>query len=300
MTTASKVFITGGTGFLGAYIIRELVSKGFSVRALRRGNKIPSFIDASVFSKVEWVDGDVLDIVALEAGMEGIDTVIHSAAKVSFYASERDELYKTNVEGTANVVNAALSKQVSRFVQISSVAALGRTKQSTIVTEEKKWEESSTNTNYAVSKYMAENEVWRGMAEGLDVIILNPSTILGFGDWNASSAAIFKNAYNEFPWYTSGVNGFVDVEDVAHVTVLLLEKNIVNERFIINSDNWSFRKVFESIADNFGKKRPHKSATIWMGSIAWRLEKLKSLFTGNKPLLTRETAKIAHTQTHFN
>ncbi|HYK57012.1 MAG TPA: 3-beta hydroxysteroid dehydrogenase, partial [Flavisolibacter sp.] len=135
---------------------------------------------------------------------------------------------------------------------------------------------------------------------GLEGAIINPSTILGYGDWHQSSCAIFKNAYKEFSWYTKGVNGFVGVEDVAEAAVQLLQSNISQKRFIVNSENWPFQKLFNCIADGFGKKHPHREASKTMGEIAWRLESVKSLLTGKKPLLTRETAKVAHSKTSFD
>jgi len=141
---------------------------------------------------------------------------------------------------------------------------------------------------------------WRGFAEGLDGVIVNPSTVLGFGDWHQSSCAIFKNAYKEFAWYTNGINGFVGVEDVAEAIVQLLQSNINHKRFIINGDNWSFRKLFNAIADGFGKKQPHKEATPMLGNIVWRLEAVRSFLTGSKPLLTKETARISHSKTSFD
>lgn len=296
---STKVLITGGTGFLGAYIIQELVEQGYAVRALRRSHKLPFFIPATVLEKVEWVDGDILDLVSLDEAMEGIDAIIHSAAKVSFDPKEKKELYHINIDGTANMVNMALEKGIRRFVHISSVAALGRTASGDRVTEEKKWQHSKLNTQYAISKYHAEREVWRGMGEGLDVVVLNPSTILGYGDWNTSSCAIFKNTFKEFPWYTNGVNGFVDVRDVARAAVLLMKSGITGERFIVNGDNWSFRQLLNTIAEGFHKKLPSREATPFLGEIAWRLEKYKSLFSGKKPLLTQQSARIAQSKTYF-
>ena len=296
----STILITGGTGFLGAYIIKELVQQGYQVRALKRSRDLPSFIPSSIFEKVEWVEGDILDVVSLEDAMEGIDTVIHAAAVVSFDPGKKRTLFNVNIEGTANVVNIALEKNVRRFVYISSVAALGRTAKETKVTEEKKWSKSKSNTHYAISKYFAEMEVWRAMGEGMEVMILNPSTILGYGDWNSSSCEIFKTVYNQFPWYTEGVNGFVDVEDVAKATVALMKSPVSNERFIVSGENLPFRQLMNLIADNFGKKRPSKHATPFLMKIAWRLEKLKSKFTGKKPLLTRQSARVAQSKTFFD
>jgi dihydroflavonol-4-reductase len=296
---STNVLVTGGTGFLGSYIIKELVEKNYTVRAIRRGTKIPGWIPAAVLQKVEWMEGDILDVVSLEDAMDGIDTVIHSAASVSFIKKERDQLYQVNVEGTANVVNIALEKNVRRLVHISSVAALGRDAAGGRVNEEKKWEDNKINTHYAKSKFKAELQVWRGISEGLDAVILNPGTILGYGDWHQSSCAIFKQVYEGFNWYTGGINGFVDVQDVARATVLLMESGISEQRFVVTGDNWPFRKLQETIASGFGKKPPSREATPGLLQVAWRMEKLKSLLTGKKPLLTKESARVAISQTLF-
>jgi dihydroflavonol-4-reductase len=293
------VLVTGGTGFLGSYIIKQLIEKGYAVRAIRRSSKLPDWISPAIFNKVEWVDGDVLDVVSLEDAMEGVDIVIHSAAVVSFIKKDRANMYQVNVEGTANVVNIALEKNVKRLVHISSVAALGRTANGGHVNEEKKWEESNVNTHYAISKFKAELHVWRGMSEGLDAVILNPSTILGYGDWHSSSCAIFKQIHTGFKWYTSGINGFVHVEDVAKASILLMESDITEQRFIVSGDSWPFKKLQDTIADGFGKTKPSRYATPFLLAVAWRIEKLKSLFSGKKPVLTKESARVAQSQTWF-
>lgn len=294
------VLVTGGTGFLGAYIIKHLVEQNIPVRALRRSVKTPFFIPASIWEKVEWVEGDVMDVVSLHDAMQGVNKVIHAAAVVSFNRNQRSVMYQTNIEGTENVVNVALENNIDRFVHVSSVAALGRTSHNEEVTEEKKWQPSATNTHYAITKHQAELEVWRGFAEGLPGVIINPSTILGFGDWHQSSSAIFKNAYTEFPWYTEGVNGFVGVEDVANAAVALLNTDIIEKRFIVNADNWSFQELFNTIAVHFKKRKPYRKATPFLGELAWRLEKLKHLFADGQPLLTKESARVAHSKTRFN
>jgi nucleoside-diphosphate-sugar epimerase len=294
------VLVTGGTGFLGSYIIKELVVKNYSIRAIRRStSKLPFYISPNIFDKVEWVEGDILDTISLEEAMEGVDTVIHSAAIISFNKKDKDEMYRVNAMGTANVINTALEKNISRLVHVSSVAALGRTKMSSHVSEEKKWQENKNNTHYAISKYKAEIEVWRGVGEGLNAVIINPSTVLGYGDWNTSSCRIFKTVYDGFPWYSTGVNGFVDIEDVAKVAVILLENNISEQRFIVNADNWSFQQLFNTIADGFGKKRPGRRATPGLINFILKLEKMKSLFAGRKPLLTKESARVANSHTYF-
>ena len=276
------------------------MEKDYSVRAIRRNtSQLPFYIPSRIFEKVEWVEGDILDVISLEQAMENVNAVIHSAAIVSFDKKEKKKMMQVNVEGTANVVNMALEKNISRFVHVSSVAAIGRTKSGEQVNEEKKWQESKINTRYAISKNKAEMEVWRAMGEGLNAVIINPSTVLGYGDWNSSSCRIFKTVHEGFPWYTEGSNGFVDVEDVARATVLLMETNITEQRFIVNGDNWSFQQLLNSIADGFGKKHPYKKATRFMGSVAWKLEAIKSLFTGKKALLTKESAKVGQSKTNF-
>ncbi|WP_028787216.1 SDR family NAD(P)-dependent oxidoreductase [Terrimonas ferruginea] len=297
----TTVLVTGGTGFLGAYIIDELVRQGYAVRALRRNSsKLPFFIPQPTWDNVEWVEGDILDVVSLQDALVGVDAVIHSAAVVSFAKEDRRQMYQVNVDGTANVMNMALEAGIKRVVHISSVAALGRTADGGMVDEEKKWEDTKINTHYAKSKYRGELEVWRAMGEGLPAVILNPSTILGYGDWHSSSSAIFRNMYNGFPWYSPGINGFVAVQDVARATVAMLQNDITESRFIVNGDNWPFKKLLETIADGFNRRRPHRQTTPLLAAIAWRMEKVKSFFSGHKPLLTKESARVAHSKTRFN
>lgn len=294
------VLVTGGTGFLGSYIIKELVEKNYPVRAIRRStSKLPFYIPAKIFEQIEWVEGDILDPVSLDEAMDGVDTLIHSAAIISFNPADKKKMYQVNVQGTANVVNTAIEKNISRLVHISSVAALGRSKTGGHVNEEREWLDSNLNTHYAISKYKAEMEVWRGIGEGLNAVIINPSTVLGFGDWDTSSCRIFKTIYHEFPWYSTGINGFVDIEDVARTTVLLMQSDIKEQRFIANGDNWTFQQLFNAIADGFGKKHPRREATPFLGNLAWRIEKFKALFSGETPLLTRESARVANSYTFF-
>lgn len=297
---SSKILVTGGTGFLGAYIIKDLVENGYAVKAIRRENsKMPFYIPASVVEKVEWVEGDILDVIFLGEVMHDVDTVIHSAAVVSFSPKNRHEMYQVNVEGTANIVNIALEQNIRRLVYISSVAALGRTLKGQSVNEASKWENSKANTHYARSKHRAELEVWRAMGEGLDAVILNPATILGYGDWNNGSCAIFKSVYNGFDWYSPGRNGFVAVEDVARATVMLMESDISEQRFIVTGDNWTFKQLLDTMAEGFGRSKPQKQTTPSLMGVAWRWEKLKSIFTGQSPVLTKESAKVAHSSTTF-
>lgn len=296
----AQILVTGGTGFLGAYIIRALMQRGYAVRALHRQGVMPFFLPAAIREEVEWVRCDIRDPLGLEDAMAGVDAVVHAAAKVSFLPQERRELWSINIDGTANVVNTALDLKIPRFLYVSSVAAIGRTGGNEEVTEERSWVHSRYNTNYAVSKFRGEMEVWRGIGEGLPAVIVNPSTILGYGDWNNSSCAIFRSVYHEFPWYTEGINGFVDVGDTAAVIVRLLESDINGQRYILNGENWSWRQLFETMAREFGKRPPTREATPVLAGIAWRVEKFKSMLTGKAALLTRESARVAATKTFFS
>lgn len=290
------VFVTGGTGLLGGYLLRELVAQNRNVTAIYR-SAIP---DAPYAKHVNWVKGDILDVVLLEELMQGMEEVYHCAGYVSFNPRKKHQMMKVNIDGTANVVNAALHAGVKKLVHVSSVAALGRKQEGKEITEEAKWTEENNNSNYGSSKFFAELEVWRGIGEGLNAVIVNPVIILGVGDWDEGSAALFKNAWKEFPWYTEGVSGFVDAADAARAMIALMESDISGERFILSAENWPFRDVFSAMAISFGKKPPSRKVRPYMAALLWRLEKIKNIFTGTDPLLTRETADTGQRKAYFN
>lgn len=290
------ILVTGATGLVGSHLLQALLNKGEKVRALYR-SIIPTMPNAE---KVDWVKGDILDVLSLEEAMQGVQQVYHCAAVVSFHPSQKKNLHHVNIEGTANVVNAALDAGISKMVFMSSVAALGRIREDVMIDETMNWTPETSNSEYGKSKYMAEMEVWRGIGEGLNAVIVNPVIILGAGDWNSGSTAIFKSAYDEFPWYTEGMSGFVDVQDVVKAMIALMESNITAQRFVISGANLPYRSVFTMIAQAFRKKPPHKKVTAWMAAIVWRLEAIKSKFTGKSPLLTKETAKTARAKVRFN
>jgi nucleoside-diphosphate-sugar epimerase len=232
--------------------------------------------------------------------MQDIEQVYHSAAIVSFNPARRHELFKINVEGTANVVNAALGAGVNKLVHVSSVAAMGRIRNNQVINESMYWTPETSNSNYGRSKYLAELEVWRGIAEGLPAVIVNPTIIFGAGNWQLGSSKIFKTVYDEFPWYTEGMSGFVDVRDVVKAMILLMDSDVVSERFILSSGNRHYRDVFNTIAKEFGKKPPHKKVTPFIASLVWRMEWLKSTLAKQEPLLTRETARTAQASVQFD
>jgi dihydroflavonol-4-reductase len=284
--------ITGANGLLGSSICRFFLDKKVPFKALKRKNSDLSLLN-DVKDKINWVEGDILDVFAIEEALEDIHTVIHSAAVVSFHDNDKNIIFKINVEGTTNLVNSCLKKGVPNFLHISSIAAIGRTKNSHIIDEETKWENSEYNSNYARSKYIAELEVWRGHMEGLKVIVVNPSVILGPGDFNKSSAKIFHFAYDEKPFYTAGSLNYVDVRDVTNIIWQLLEQNKFGERFILNAGQVTYKELLDKISENFNKKKPQFKVPPILINAAVKWEKFKSVFTGKRPLLTKETIQLS-------
>jgi len=290
------IFVTGASGLVGSHLIQSLLVKGKKVRALYR-QSVPVFAGSD---QCEWIKGDILDPVGLTEALEGVDYVYHCAAIVSFAPGAAPKMLQSNVEGTANVVNACLVQQIKKLIFVSSVAALGRIRENEAIDETMNWTPETSNSVYGQSKYLAELEVWRAMEEGLPMAIVNPVIILGAGDWNNGSSGIFKSAYNEFPWYTKGMSGFVDVLDVVDAMQLLMESEVTGQRYILSADNMYYRDLFNSIATAFNKRLPYKKVTPFLAGIVWRLEALKGLITGKAPLLTKETAATAQAIVKFN
>jgi len=290
MNNNKITFVTGGTGFVGAYLLRYLIREGVRVRALRRTDS-PMDLVAKIADKVEWVEGDILDVPSLEAAMQGVDNVYHCAATVSFDPRDRKHMMKVNIEGTANVVNLCLSLNIRRLLHVSSIAALGREVDTPHVNETAKWSDSSLNSNYAVSKFKAECEVWRGMAEGLDMVVVNPTVIVGSGYWEKGSAALFRTIGKGMKHYPAGGTGFVDVRDVARASIELMNSDISGERFILNSENMSWRDFMALTATQLQVPPPTQLIKGLPLEIFWRLEWLRSHLLGIKPILTRETVQ---------
>jgi dihydroflavonol-4-reductase len=290
------ILVTGGTGLVGSHLISALVEKGENVKAIYRST-VPVFEGSD---KVNWVQADILDILSLEDVLEGVGYVYHCAAVVSFNPKKKELLSRTNIEGTANIVNASLGAGVKKLLFVSSVAALGRIRKDPLINESMNWSRETSNSEYGRTKYLSEMEVWRGAAEGLPSVVVNPTIILGESDWTKGSTGIFKSIYNEFPWYTEGVSGFVDVKDVVIAMIMLMESDVTDERFILSGGNMQYKKIFDEIASCFGKKAPHKKVTPFLAGLVWRTEAIKAKFTGSDPLLTKETANTARAKVHFD
>lgn len=294
-----SVLITGATGLIGSHLVRRYLQAGHPVSALRRAGSDLSLL-RDVNDRVQWLEGDILDIPSLEEAIQPGMDVIHAAAIVSFVPRDRARMEKINVEGTANVVNVCLEIGARKLGFVSSVAALGRpdpkrvhSREPVVITENQKWEDSPNNSAYAQTKYRAELEVWRGVAEGLNAVIVNPSVVLGEGDWSRSSSQLFKYVWDQKPFYTEGMSNVVDVRDVTEAVYRLMESDLSAERYILNAATLPYRALLHAMADALGKRRPHIRVAPALANVLWRLEAIRSRLTGRAPLITRETARSA-------
>ncbi len=290
------ILVTGGAGLLGNTLIKMLLENGKKVKATFNKTNLQIAAHKN-FSEIKC---NILDVYALEDAMQNITEVYHCAAVVSFAPKDSKILYKINVEGTANVVNACLQAGVCKLVHVSSVAALGRALPGQYISEKTLWTDELGASIYGHSKYLGELEVWRGVAEGLNAVLINPTIILGAGNWNEGSTKLFKSVYDGFTYYTTGTNGFVDVHDVATIMIQLMEANISAEKFIVSAENVTYQYLLNNIAKAFAKKLPSKKITPLLAAIIWKLEAVKSKFTKSTPLITKETAQTSLATTLYD
>lgn len=294
-----QIFITGASGLIGGFIARRFLQEGHQIRAIYRQEK-SELLEKEFPGKVEWVQADLLDVYALEQVLADVDMIIHCAAMVSFDPRRKSQMMKINVEGTANLVNLALQMKIPHFVHLSSVAALGRNKADKVVTERTRWESSEYNSLYAKSKHFSELEVWRGMEEGLDAIILNPSVVMGPGSWDRSSAKMFKYVYDQRLFYAPGMVNVVDVRDVAEICYQLVSRKLYGERYIINAWQLPYRDLFTLIARAFDKRPPQFRANKLIMYIAAAWDRFQTKITGKERKITRAYGKIATTSFTFS
>ncbi|HNR48385.1 MAG TPA: NAD-dependent epimerase/dehydratase family protein [Bacteroidia bacterium] len=291
--------VTGATGLLGSQLTLDLMRQGKKVRVLVRKNSKRDLLkhkfrkEEKLYETLQFAEGDLLDYFSLEDALDGITHVYHCAALVNFAPGKRKDLFKTNAEGTENLVNACLEKSDVRLAYVSSVATLGRGISDQETDESTLWDSSQRNSAYAESKYAAEREVWRGITEGLNAVIINPSVILGEGNWRNDSSSLIRKVYEGMPFFTKGVSGFVDAKDVSRSLIALMESDIRSERFIVSAENKSYEWLLKTIARNLNVRPPRFHATPLLSGLAWRMEKLRSLFSGKPTLITRETTYSA-------
>jgi len=297
-------FVTGGTGLVGAHLLFDLLQKGRSVRALKRPTSSLSVIEnifhyysdnaEDLLQKIEWIEGDILDFYLLDELIQEDEKVYHAAAFVSFNPEDHDQIRQINMEGTHNIVNACIKNKVRKLCYVSSIAALGRGESNRATTEEDYREATYKSSVYSQSKFDAEQEVWRGIAEGLNAVMVNPAVIIGPGDWNKGSSQLIQTVYKGLKFYTQGTNGYVDVRDVSKAMIQLMESEIVNQRYVLSSENWNYKQLFDSIAQALNVQPPPYFAGPALSGITWRILKVASLFSSKAPLITKETAHNAN------
>ena len=305
------ILVTGGTGLVGAHLLYHLTQTNDEILAIYRTEekrihvkKIFSYYTDAItesFAKIKWIQADITDIPSLEPVFKNdITAIYHCAALVSFNSKYYDKMRQVNIDGTANMVNFSIENNIKKFCFVSSIAAVGDAINGEIIKEENEWSDSDVHSGYAITKYGAEMEVWRGSQEGLDVVIVNPGVILGSGFWQEGSGKLFTQIKKGFKFYTEGITGFVGVQDVVKTMVLLMNSNIKNERFILVSENKSFKEILFLIADTLHKKRPAIKVTKTITSIAWRSSWLLSIITKKEPLFTKNSARSSHHVSYYS
>jgi nucleoside-diphosphate-sugar epimerase len=300
------ILITGATGLVGSHLALQLLENGEKIRAIYR-NEASIFTTKSLFElykkghlfdKIEWIQADITDIPSLEIAFANVISVFHCAALISFDPNDEELLRKTNIEGTANIVNLSLSNGVKKVGFVSSIAALGDLKEhETIITEETEWIPEKHHSDYAISKYGAEMEIWRGQQEGLQVVVINPGIILGPGFWKQGSGKLFTAVANGLKFYTQGTSGFVSVNDVVNLLIMAIAK--INEkengqRYIAIENNYSYQTIFNEIAKVLNVEKPKFYAAYWQTELAWRWNWLTSLLLNKKRLISKETMRSSH------
>ena len=304
------ILVTGGTGFVGAHLLFKLLNEKQTVRAIYRNEKkfntvkrIFSYYSQDVetfFNAINWVKADLNDIPALTEAFKNVTHVYHCAAFVSFEPDKFDLLQKTNIEGTANIVNLCIANNISKLCYTSSIAAIGEPKPGEIITENTEWNAEADNSVYVITKYGAELEVWRGTQEGVDAVIINPGVIIGPGIWKYGSGSIIKTISKGLKYYTKGSVGYIAVNDVVNAMILLMESEVRNERFIMVSQNWTYKKFLTICAEALAVKPPRKEAKNWILQIGWRLDWLKHKITYKRRVLTKQLADSLKSQSQFN
>jgi len=292
------VLVTGGTGLVGAHLLLHLLQKDAQVRSiyrkgsnLKRVEKVFGYYfenAASLFSKIEWVEADLNDIPALALAFQDVEYVYHAAALISFDPRDYKKLLKINSEGTANIVNLCLTNKIQKLCYVSTIGTIGKSINDAPATEENEWNDQNVNV-YALSKYEAEMEVWRGSQEGLSVVMVNPGVILGPGFWDTGSGALFTTANKGYSFYPPGGTGFITVHDVIKMMTSLMNSNIENERFIAVAENRSFQEILNRLTKELGKVAPTKKLKYWQLEIGRVGDSIWSLLTGKPRRITKNS-----------
>lgn len=305
-----QVLVTGATGLVGAHLTAALVMQGSKVRATYRSkNKIENTRQVlsyytneteKYFEQIEWAEADVTDVFSLKDALNGVEEVYHCAGLVSFDEGDRKSLQKINAEGTANIINMSLEEGIKKFCHVSSVATLQVQAHKKYIDEFSVWKTASGNSSYSISKYRGEFEAWRGQSEGLNVVVVNPSVVLGAGCWAQSSGELITKTHKGFPFYTEGVTGYVDVRDVANCMIKLMDENKFGARYILNSENVSFHYITTELRRLFGMKPAKIKAGGFLLNTARYSDAIRSLLNGKKRVITKNIITSAREKNYFD
>jgi dihydroflavonol-4-reductase len=303
------ILVTGGTGLVGSHLLYHLCLQNVAIRAIYRTKSSLENVkkvfryyteDENLFSKIEWYQADITDVPKMIPAFSDVKQVYHCAAFISFNPKDYRKMRKVNIHGTAIIVNLCIAAKIEKLCFVSSIAAVGDSLKGKIVTEENEWNKELDNSGYSITKFGAEMEVWRASQEGVDVVVVNPGVILGSGFWNSGSGKLFSQVNNGFRFYTEGVTGFVSVQDVVKPMILLMNSPVKNERFILISENKSFKEIFFLIADTLGKSRPSIKIKPWQTNLFWRFAWCVSKIARKEPLLSKYSARSAHSVAEYS
>ncbi len=285
------ILVTGGTGLVGRHLLLELSIQDAGLRAIYRSqdkvNEVVKFFAYAKaddrFPKIEWIQADLTDISQLSTAFERVTQVYHCAGLISFDPYQARNLRKTNVEGTANIVNLCMSNKVSKLCYLSSIATLSKLPNNPI-NEDNHWDPNAQNSVYGISKYGAEMEAWRGTQEGLDVTIFNPGVILGEGDYTKGSGQLFSRILQGMVYCPKGSTAFVDVKDVVHLMIQGMQENFGQKRYIVAGNNASYAKILSSIAQNLGVKIPRKKLSKFILHLTVKMDVISGIFSRKRKL----------------
>lgn len=305
------ILITGSTGLVGSHLLAQLVGKHPKIRATKRASSdLSSFRSvlaiyhpqdiSAMEERIEWVTADLTDIPALKKAFLGISKVYHCAAYINFDPKNFYKLKKSNIEGTANVVNLCLQNGVEKLLHVSSIATLGEEPDDKPMDESSDWNPEAHNSVYAITKYGAEMEVWRGQQEGLATAIVNPGVIIGPGDWNSGSCVIFRRAAKGIPRYTTGRSGFVSVWDVVKAMQLLMDSDIQRQRYVLVAENRGYKEFITVVCHALGSKPPKKPVGKTTLLVLAKLDFWRSKLFGGKQILVKDTVESLYSSSQFN
>ncbi len=304
------ILVTGGTGLVGSHLLYQLTQKHEQIVATKRVNsdlnrvkKVFSYYTSEVeqlFNKIIWIEADVTDVLALAKAFENITHVYHTAAFISFRPKDYRKMRAINIAGTSNVVNCCIDFNIKKLCYVGSIASIDELPNKKLIDETNEWNTEITSSGYAITKYGSEMEVWRASQEGIPIVIVNPGVILGPGFWNDGSGSLFKKVFKKLKFYTEGVTGFVSVHDVVNPMISLMESEIQNERYILISENWSYKKLFNSMAKALRVAAPKRNASKLSVEILWRLESFRTAIFGGSPLITKPAAKSIFKKCYYN